>query len=213
MSSESARRTRSALTRRQALIGLLGIPVGILAIQRRRQGVGQPDWHRRVILSSDDASMCAAVNMGMMQAMKRGIVGSASIMACGPAFHVHEFADFPVTHPEFDYGVHLALTCDFSEQPWEPVLGAASVASLVNDDGLFPMWLTQSFESEEVRRELRAQIRRALNAGIRCYLVAGVWRLRWILFPSEVIGRNLLTAFMVMGLIPLSGIVVATLTK
>ena len=39
-----------------------------------------------------------------------------------------------------------------------------------------------------------------------CYLLIEILQWRRLFFPFEVIGRNLLTAFMIMGLIPLSGI-------
>ncbi|NQT17392.1 MAG: hypothetical protein HQ582_31850, partial [Planctomycetes bacterium] len=39
-----------------------------------------------------------------------------------------------------------------------------------------------------------------------CYLIAEVLKWQRLLFPFEVIGRNLLTAFLVMGMIPLGGL-------
>ncbi len=123
---------------------------------------------RAVIISSDDAGMCAAVNDGTILALASGVIRSVSIMTCCPAFE--DFARFAARHPEYDYGVHLTLTCDLPEQPWGPVLSAVEVPSLVTSDGRFPFLprdVAASAKIKEVEAELRAQIRKALDAGIR----------------------------------------------
>lgn len=122
----------------------------------------------QVIISSDDAGMCSAVNEGTIFALESGLVKSVSIMACCPAFH--EFARFAAAHPEYDYGVHLTLTCDLPVQPWGPVLPKSRVPSLVTSNGSFPSWpqdVAKSADIKEVEAELRAQIQKTLNAGIR----------------------------------------------
>ncbi|NQT15028.1 MAG: ChbG/HpnK family deacetylase [Planctomycetes bacterium] len=142
-------------------------------------------------MTSDDAGMCRAVNEGTILAMKHGIVSSASIMTCCPAFD--DFACFAVAHPEFDYGVHLTLTCDLPEQPWGPVTWADNVPSLVDEDGLFPMWPRRDVDVEEAARELRAQIRRALDAGIR---ISHIDHHMWVMFHS----RPLLSLYTQLGI-------------
>lgn len=123
---------------------------------------------RRLIVSSDDAGMCSSVNAATVAALEDGIVSSVSIMSCCPAFS--EFAEFAANHPEYDYGVHLTLTCDMPVQAWGPVSPAKHVPSLLNNARHF--WPTtsevaQHAKIEEAERELRAQIERARQAGIR----------------------------------------------
>ncbi|NQT14315.1 MAG: ChbG/HpnK family deacetylase [Planctomycetes bacterium] len=121
-----------------------------------------------LLVSSDDAGMCRSVNLATIDALERGIVQSTSIMTCCPAFD--EFAEYAVEHLHEDYGVHLTLTCDLPKQPWGPVLPASEVPSLVDEDGTF--WPTSGEVGryavlDEAERELRAQIQKAHDCGIR----------------------------------------------
>lgn len=136
------------------------------------------DRSRRLIISSDDAGMCRSVNDGTIRGMTHGLITSASIMTCCPAFN--EFADFAVGQPQFDYGVHLVLTCDLPEQPWGPVTGEAG-QSLADDDGLFYWSPPDTMDIDEVEGELRAQIDRALSAGIR---ITHLDHHMWVMFRS-----------------------------
>jgi predicted glycoside hydrolase/deacetylase ChbG (UPF0249 family) len=124
--------------------------------------------HRYLIVSSDDAGMCHGVNAATIDGLERGIVTSVSIMPTGPAYA--EFAEYAVRHPEYDYGVHLTLTCDLPSQPWGPLSAGATVPSLIDEQGNF--WATnnlvaQHAKIEEVEAELRSQIDQALESGIR----------------------------------------------
>ncbi len=131
------------------------------------QGVWTPASPRYVIIHSDDAGMCHSVNVATIDSLQRGIVSSTSIMTCCDGFE--EFAEFARAHPDKDYGVHLTLTCESSKQTWGPVSPATQVPSLVNSRGNFRRTsndVATYAKAEEVDRELRAQIDRALNAGI-----------------------------------------------
>ncbi len=133
-----------------------------------RHAGGHPATERRLIVSTDDAGMCESVNAASIAGLESGVVTSTSIIVPGPTFR--QFAAYAVAHPEFDYGVHLALTCDVPEGPWGPVLLAADVPPLVDKSGHF--WPTtdevaRHAKLEEVERELRAQIDAALASGIR----------------------------------------------
>ncbi len=108
--------------------------------------------------------MCPSVSVGTIRGLTEGIVTSASIQTCCPAFD--QFAAFAVTNPQYDYGVHLTITCDLPEQPWGPLIGEAA-PSLVGEDGNFPWWPAKTVELAEVEAELRAQIDLALSRGIR----------------------------------------------
>ncbi|QDU80727.1 hypothetical protein Pla110_24600 [Polystyrenella longa] len=123
---------------------------------------------RYLMIHTDDAGMCHSMNVATMESLERGIVTSASIMPPCPGFD--EFAVWAESHPEYDYGVHLTLTNETRRFTWGPVLPKEKVSSLVDQDGNF--WRTSQevakhAQREHVELELRAQIEKALEAGIR----------------------------------------------
>lgn len=112
--------------------------------------------------------MSHSVNRATIAAMESGLVTSCSIMTVCPWFP--EFAEWASQHPELDFGIHLTLNSEFQKYRWGPVSGRDRVPSLVDADG----WLHRRKEDvqrlsrpAEVETELRAQIDRALRAGIR----------------------------------------------
>ncbi len=141
---------------------------------------GLIDTNRYLIISSDDAGMCDAVNAGTIHALEHGSVTSAGIMVCCPAFN--EFAEFAVANPDFDYGVHLTLTCDLPAQPWGPVSQREAVPSLVDADGRLhssTYAVAQNVDIQQAEIELRAQIQKAIDARIK---ISHLDHHMWVLF-------------------------------
>lgn len=117
---------------------------------------------RLVIISCDDLGSCHAANVGVMRAMREGAATCASLMV--PAPWARHAAD--AYEPGDDIGVHLTLNAEHPQYRWGPITHAPSLLSGV---GGFPGTIDDLWEHadlEEVERELRAQIERALAWGI-----------------------------------------------
>ena len=126
-----------------------------------------PPDARAVVIHCDDIGMCHAANDGAFEALLRGPATCGSIMVPCPWFE--EAAAMARPHPELDLGVHLTLTAEWESYCWGPVASADRVPSLVDARGAFPRTtkeVLQRADPRHVEIELRAQIERALEAGI-----------------------------------------------
>ena len=122
---------------------------------------------RVAIVHCDDIGMCHAANVGAFEALDRGPATCGSVMVPCPWFP--EAAAMASEREDVDLGVHLTLTSEWSHYRWGPVTGAPRVPSLVDADGCFPRTAAEAIagaDPAEVELELRAQIDRALAAGI-----------------------------------------------
>ncbi len=122
---------------------------------------------RIAVVHADDIGMCHAANEGAFEALAAGPATCGSIMVPCPWFV--EAARHAVAHPELDLGVHLTLNCEWDHYRWGPVAGRNEVPSLLDADGFLPrttLEVAAKARPEEVEIELRAQIQRALDAGV-----------------------------------------------
>jgi len=122
---------------------------------------------RAAVVHVDDLGLCHDANEGGFEALGNGPATCGSIMVPCPWFP--DAAARARANPQFDLGVHLTLTAEYDSFRWGPVLGAAAVASLVDDEGYLPRTVEEVVETadlDEVDRECRAQIDRALAAGV-----------------------------------------------
>ena len=122
--------------------------------------LGHPADTRLVILHADELGLCHAANDGVYDSLRRGIATSASLMV--PAPWSREAA---ARYRGEDVGVHLTINADHEQYRWGPITMAPS---LLDGDGGFPrtpgdMW--EHADPEELRRECRAQIERAILWG------------------------------------------------
>lgn len=124
--------------------------------------LGHPEDARLVILSCDDLGAFHASNVGVLTALHSGMATCASLMVPAP-WSRHAVANL---HPTDDIGVHLTLVSEHPEYRWGPLTYAPTLQS---GDGGFPPTLDDLWEhadSEEVLRECRAQVDRALLWGV-----------------------------------------------
>lgn len=119
---------------------------------------------RLAVVHVDDLGMSVPANRGGLEALA-GTATCGSVMVPCPAFD--ELAKHAREQPELDVGVHLTLNAEYETHRWGPV--SDGVPGLVAPGG--GMWRTSAetvahASADEVERELRAQIDRALDAGI-----------------------------------------------
>lgn len=122
---------------------------------------------RLVVVNADDLGLHEDINRGIREAHQKGIVTSASLAACGRAFH----DALEVLHacPGLGVGIHLTLIEE------EPLCKPEQIPSLLGADGRFHgsyrRFAKRIFWGEiwpdELRRELNAQIQRAFDSGIQ----------------------------------------------
>jgi predicted glycoside hydrolase/deacetylase ChbG (UPF0249 family) len=122
---------------------------------------------RVAVVHCDDIGMCHAANEGAYEALANGPATCGSIMVPCPWFE--EAAARARANPGFDLGVHLTLNAEWEHYRWGPVASRDRVPSLLDAQGNLPrstLEVVKQAKPEEVEIELRAQIEKALAAGI-----------------------------------------------
>jgi predicted glycoside hydrolase/deacetylase ChbG (UPF0249 family) len=122
---------------------------------------------RVALLHIDDIGVCHAANQGAFEALEAGPATCGSLMVPCPWFA--EAAQWARRRPDLDLGVHLTLNDEWEGYRYGPVAGAGAVPSLVDGRGHFFPTQAETLarvRADEAELELRAQIDRALEAGI-----------------------------------------------
>jgi predicted glycoside hydrolase/deacetylase ChbG (UPF0249 family) len=122
--------------------------------------LGHDDDAKLLIVNCDDLGMCHSANEGVYSALRDGIATSATLMV--PCPWSREAA---AQYRGEDVGVHLTLTAEWELYRWGPITVAPS---LLGGDGGFPRTIEDVWDHadlDEVRRELRAQVERAILWG------------------------------------------------
>jgi predicted glycoside hydrolase/deacetylase ChbG (UPF0249 family) len=122
-----------------------------------------------LLIRCDDMGMCHSLNMAIEQVIDSGLPFSTSVMFACPWYQ--EAVEILKVHPEVAVGVHLTLNSEWKKYRWGPVMGRTAVPSLVDSNGYFFPSRAKLFANnpkyEEIEKELRAQIDRAVHSGIR----------------------------------------------
>jgi predicted glycoside hydrolase/deacetylase ChbG (UPF0249 family) len=122
-----------------------------------------------ILIRCDDIGMCHSVNVAAERVLKTGIPVSMSVMVPCPWFT--EAVDILKKYPNVSVGIHLVLNSEWQNYRWGPVTGAQTVPSLVDSLGnFFPTRATLAASNpklSEIETELRAQIEKALRAGLK----------------------------------------------
>jgi hypothetical protein len=122
--------------------------------------LGYPPEAKLVIVSADDLGMTHSGNVGVYDAVRHGRATSASLMVPAPWGR-----DAAGGYRGEDIGVHLTLNAEWDTYRWGPITHSPS---LLDGDGGFPRTLADLWDHadlDEVRKECRAQVERAIYWG------------------------------------------------
>ena len=152
-----------------AILTLITLQITLMGQEKTLQErLGYAKDAKLLIIHADDLGVSHSENAASIYAMENGSVNSASIMVPCPWFP--EIADYARLHPEMDFGIHLTLTSEWKYLQWGPVAVREQFPSSLVDEKAFFYRSVADFAAnadlEEVRRELRAQIDRALEFGV-----------------------------------------------
>lgn len=122
---------------------------------------------KRLIVNADDFGLHTQINKGIIKGYREGFITSTSIMPSAPAYE--EAVALAKSEPGLGIGIHLTLVGGV-----KPVLPIDKVSSLLDEKGLFlsdygafaKRYYTGGIKAAELEAELRAQLEKALTAGL-----------------------------------------------
>lgn len=122
-----------------------------------------------LIIRTDDVGMSHASNLGVKKLLETGYPITASVMVTCPWYQ--EAVDILKKHKEnTTVGIHLTLNSEWQHYRWGPVAGSQAVPSLVDENGYFFHSSSELYKNnpkeDEIEKEIRAQIERALASGL-----------------------------------------------
>ena len=129
--------------------------------------LGYKPTDKLLIVNGDDAGMCHSANLAVTESLEKGLMRCSTIMVPCPWFP--EIAAYAKAHPDQDFGVHLCHTSEWDKYRWGPVAPREQVPGLVDAEGYLWRGVLEVYahaSPEQALVEGRAQIRRALAAGI-----------------------------------------------
>ena len=136
--------------------------------QNLAQQLGFEADTKLLIVHADDIGLSQSVNSATLEAFSSGGITSGSMMVPCPWFN--DFAHSYQSHPDLDVGIHITLTAEWDYYKFGGVLPATEIPSLVNEQGYFYPTTEEvgiHADPREAELEIRAQIDRAIAAGIR----------------------------------------------
>jgi hypothetical protein len=124
------------------------------------EALGHAPDSKLLIVSCDDLGISYATNWAVYASLRTGIATSGGLVVPGP--WAREAA---ASYRGEDIGAHLTLNAEYDLYRWGPLTHAPS---LLDGDGGFPRTLVDLWEHadvDEVRKECRTQIERAIYWG------------------------------------------------
>jgi predicted glycoside hydrolase/deacetylase ChbG (UPF0249 family) len=114
----------------------------------------------RLIVNADDYGLSPGVSRGILEAHRRGIVTSTTVMVNRPG--IEEQISDALACPSLGIGLHFVFTTG------QPVLPQSSIPGLVDEDGRFldqhSVWaVADDIPVDQLRAELEAQLARFIS--------------------------------------------------
>ena len=113
-----------------------------------------------LIVNCDDLGSSRSANVAVYEALRDGVATSATLMVPCPWAR-----DAAAMYRGEDVGVHLTVNAEWETYRWGPITRAPS---LLDGDGGFPRTVEDTWDHgdlDEVRKECRAQVERAILWG------------------------------------------------
>ena len=122
--------------------------------------LGYPPDAKLLIINCDDLGSSRSANVAIYDSLRHGLGTSATLMVPCPWAR-----DAAAQYRGEDVGVHATLNAEWETYRWGPITYGPS---LLDGDGGFPRTIDDTWDHadiEEVRRECRAQVERAILWG------------------------------------------------
>jgi predicted glycoside hydrolase/deacetylase ChbG (UPF0249 family) len=132
----------------------------------KRLGFSNTD--RLVIIHTDDIGMCHASIQAYSELIDFGLISSGATMV--PCSWFPQVAIFCRQSAKADMGVHLTLTSEWDSYRWSPISTRDINSGMIDMQGYFYQSSEETQlkgESEAIQAELKAQLDRAVTAGIQ----------------------------------------------
>lgn len=122
----------------------------------------------KLIINGDDFGLTKGVSEGIIKCIKNGVMGDTTAMTNMPFFE--EAIDMAKNEGIDKMGIHLTFTCG------KPVLPKDEVKSICDENGNFyrkPELIPSNIDIGEVEKELRAQIKKFQDTGMKLNHIDG----------------------------------------
>ncbi|MEJ5223639.1 MAG: polysaccharide deacetylase family protein [Anaerolineales bacterium] len=129
--------------------------------------LGFSDTDRLVIIHTDDIGMCQASLTAFEHLWEAGAISSGAVMTPCPWFPAT--AAMCRANPDIDMGVHATLNSEWDAYRWGPISTRDPSSGLMDEQGYFfhrSQQFQESANPEAAAMEIRAQVERAVAAGI-----------------------------------------------
>jgi hopanoid biosynthesis associated protein HpnK len=121
---------------------------------------------RKVIFTGDDFGLAEPVNEAIVEAHRKGVLTSASLMAGEPFFR--DAVDMAASHPSLRVGLHLTLV------EGRPVSDPRKIPDLVDAHGEFSAHLARAGFKFFFHPGIRSQLEREIRAQFEAFCSAGL---------------------------------------
>lgn len=133
-----------------------------------QERLGYSKGTKLLILHADDLGLSHSEDSASINLFENGDVSSGSIQVTCPWFS--EIAHYASAHPGADLGIHLTLTSEWKYYKWGAVSTTDYTSGLLGSNGFFYNdvdSLGMMARPSAVKAELKAQIEKAIHAGIQ----------------------------------------------